>query len=244
MTLIYFIANNSAQAEALYECGVRNVCLDLSFFKKSKMHPMMEFNVMINAGKNKHFDAEQYYRTIREWRESFNFTVLQYDSKDIRLNTSYYHMGSDISGLIPIIHGDYRVGMNYYTPMLKTDYIALGNGKGKLEEDDEIKKLPNKFKYHGLGKFRWLGKTHSVDTPTWLSLLKNNKTYVMIGNQKVEVQYEDHNFHQAIRDNISYVNRCEIPVRPFGTKEKLKAPIALYYMPLCESLGIFEKNFN
>lgn len=247
MTLIYFIANNNAQAEALYECGVRNVCFDLNFFKRSKLHPMVEFNVLINSGKNKHFTADEYYGTILEWQESFNFTPLQYDGDDIKMNLSYYNMGVSmgVKNLIPIITGDYKVGMNYLTPQLKSDVVALGKGLGNTEEDDDLKKLP-RVKYHGLGKFRWLDKkVHSVDTPTWLSLLKNNKTYSLSYNDKIEVQYGTPEFIRACNSNLEYLNRCEVSViHSHTSKDKLKLPIALYYMPLCEKLGIYEKNFN
>lgn len=205
----------------------------------------MEFNVMINSGKNKHFTADEYYSTILEWQESFNFIPLQYDGKDIRMNLSYYHMGVSmgVKNLIPIVTGDYKAGMNYLTPQLKSDMVALGKGIGNVEEDDDIKKLP-RLKYHGLGKFRWLGKVHSVDTPTWLSLLKNNKTYVMTHNDKIETSIGQPEFNSAIIDNQEYIRRCRIGSLPEpDTLDKLKLPIALYYMPLCSKLGILEKNF-
>jgi hypothetical protein len=129
--------------------------------------------------------------------------------------------------------------------MLKTSYIALGKGLGNTEEDDLVRKLPKDYKYHGLGKFRWLGKVHSVDTPTWLSLLRNNKTYVMIGNDRIETTIGEPNYHRARLVNSDFEATCGIRNSAVpDTKDKLKIPIALYYMPLCKSLGIYEKNFS
>lgn len=231
------------QIEALKECGVRNIEIDFSYFLKADLDGFD--NIIVNSGKTKKVTADKYYSTIKEYSSSYKFSVLQYDVQHVALNLSYYNMGIDmnIPNLVPIIHDNYSIGMTYLSPMLKSDIVALGRGVGNLEEDELLKKLPSKNKYHGIAKTRWFGKVHSVDTTSWLSLLRTGKTYIQTPKGKKEIKKESGEMLDAIMDNYEYISKCGVTINN-TTKDKLKTPIALYYMPLLESMGYFDKNFR
>lgn len=253
ITLFYFIADNRTQANILEQAGIKNVAVSYKFVKKNIKDFRKRFEgVILNTGSGaRKFEAEEYYQFVKENKDNYNL-ALQYDEPaEIRRTMSYYHMAIEkgLNWVVPILHEDYEVALNFIKPILQTNVLALGKGRDITEEDKGFTSLDKQYQYHGLGKARWLKQEkppQSVDSPTWLNPVRNGKLQLRTNDGYEEVNVNDHN---AILDSMDL---CKDYVKKVGlnwleikfNKHEgfLKASLALHYLPLFDELKIYDKN--
>ena len=136
------------------------------------------------------------------------------------------------------------------------DYVALGEIHGKLETEDQIRKLPMNIKYHGLAKGKHVTQTRlfdSLDTSAWISAAMSKKAEVWSGNSTFSLFFGDKG--RGMKAQVaSTLERFSDYLETVGISSKsvleneyyslLKLPIAVLYMPMCKSLGIYDINFK
>lgn len=157
-----------------------------------------------------------------------------------------------LDNIIPILHEDYLVHLNYLKPILKTNIIALGRGKDHETEDSDFERIDKSFQYHGLAKVRWLSRDKpptSVDSPTWLNPVRNGKIQLKLRDGYSEVHVSEHNtILDSVEENKDFVERCNCKLVELKFRQNhkllLKLSLALHYMPLLKQLNMLEENFN
>lgn len=240
----YFNCNNSTQADLLREVGVKHIMISYKYVKT----PYEGFeSIMATPGSNA--DPFKYYDWVKE--QGDNITALQWDDPtNIENNKIWFDKASHL-GVIPVIHGD------WFRSIQKGEFkddqlIALGNLQGKIEEDETLKKLPTKYRYHGLGKGRWTKNNNltSVDSSTWLSGVRGRKTDVFQRESLVfgkKGQGDKGRIQIAVNYHKSFAKKVCLDVKELQAGEYsqlMKASFALYYMPMFKSLDIYESNFS
>ncbi len=246
----YFNCNNITQAKILARCGVKNAFLNHKYVKKNIAKMSVFFDKTLVSPSHVYNEAEYY-----DWLEDTyppHQLALQYDYDDPIVNMKSFKEGKEYKeNLIPIFHGRYSENLTLFKPLLiDGNIIALGRMKGMIEEDEMLRRLPSNYDYHGLGKGRWANKNiHSVDSSTWLSGVRGRKTDVFKGQQIT--------FGKKGLTNKSYVQmaltKYSNHVKTVGLKQEevlegdynslMKVTLAVYYMPMFESLGIYKDNF-
>lgn len=252
MTLFYFIADNRTQANILEQSGIKNVAVSYKFVKKNIKDFRKRFSgVILNTGSGaRKFEAEEYYDFVKENKDNYNM-ALQYDEPgEIRRTMSYYHMAleRDIN-VVPILHEDYEVALNFLRPILKSQTIALGKGLDIDSENKCFEALDKQYQYHGLSKARWLKHEKppvSVDSTTWLNPVRNGKLQLRTNDGYEEVHVTDYGKIQDSMDLCKdYVKKCNLSFLEikFGRHEGLlKASLALHYLPMFDEMKIYDKN--
>jgi len=244
------------QARALRDCGVKNVMLSYQYCHESfDDYAAMFEGIGIIPGKIDNVD--KYYSWAKLNRGLTDF-ISQYDiPMDITLTMKYYEkaLKSRIS-VSPILTSNY---LQHLSQISLTDFdrtILLGKMQGNIEEDEQVRKLPMGHKYHGLAKGRWvtnpLINITSVNSSTWLSGVRGRKTDVwqghigslLLGNKG---KGDRSILERVLTNHKDEIEICQVQRTAVLAGEYdalLKLPIALYYMPMLESLQSYSQNFQ
>jgi len=245
----YFNFNNKAQAEVLKKCGIKNVFINFKYIKNVEDHLTGFDSVMVSPSSE--VDPFQYFAWLRHNEDKYHHALQWEDQKNIDNNIIWFKQGLDqrVHGMIPILHQNYFVSLDRLE--MPPDYIALGKLTGKIEEDEALRRLPSQYKYHGLGKGRWLNaKIESVDSSTWLSGVRGRKTDVFQGESilfgkkgrtdksKVSQAYQRHKaFAEVIGLSMKSLEDGDYTALMLAT-------MGLYYMPMFKALGIYDDNIK
>ena len=252
---IYFNANNKATLEALEGCGVKNVLLShrysyANIYKfKSRFHSI--FIVPGTKG-----NPEKYRDFLKKKKEYYDYAT-QFDvfyNMDETLKYLEKEREDGIDWTLPVLQENYLQHLSRLRPKAG-DYICIGEVHGKLETEDQIRKLPQNVEYHGLAKGKYIEKRpfKSLDTSGWISAAMSKKTEVWSGNSTFSLFFGEKG--RGMRAQVaSTLERFSEYLEIVGISSKsvlendyyslLKLPIAVLYMPMCKSLGIYDINFK
>lgn len=248
----YFNANNKTQVSALRRAGVKNIMLTYKFVGDRATDYSKSFeNIILGPGFGS--DKDRYHQFIKDWE----YEALQYDDPDNTVkNYNNWKEGLEYNpNLIPILHQNYPQSLSMFKPNMKGDRVALGKSKTRSDEDSQLRQLPQNLSYHGLAKGRWMNRERnhmvdSVDSTTWTSGMRGRKTDVWKGQSLLFGDKGKTNqsvIQLACLKNLKHLNRIGLDPKELisGTPASLTvAPLALYYMPMCEDLGIYDENFQ
>lgn len=251
---IYFNANNKAHLEALQECGVKNVMLSFrySYANISKFRDKFD-SIFIVAGTKS--DPDKYHEFLKKKKELYDYATqfdVFYNMKD---TMSYLNKEREmgIDWTLPVLQENYLNHLSVLRPK-KDDYVCLGEVHGKLETEDQIRKLPRNVKYHGLAKGKYLEKRlfDSLDTSGWISAAMSKKceiwngssTYSMFFGKKGRgMKPQLQHSLEMYSDNLEKLNIKKSDVLEDEYYSLLKISFPLLYIPMCKRLGIYEENF-
>ncbi len=244
----YFNCNNNTQSSVLREAGVKNIFLNHKYVHSNLDKIAKGFEgVVISAGE--YVTASDYYSFIDKLPE--HYLKLQADNNDPATNYTLFNEGKHIDNLIPVFHGNYSANLQVFKGVEGIHTIALGSMDGIIVEDEGLKRLPPKYKYHGLGKGRWWNnpRVDSVDSSTWLSGVRGRKTDVFRGPQitfgkkgltnKSTVQ-------SVLKQNAANLELVGVKAEEIlegDYNSLMKVTLAVYYIPMFKSLDIFKDNF-
>ena len=253
---IYFNANNKATLEALVECGVKNVMLSFkySYANITKFKDKFD-SIFVVAGTGT--EPDRYHELLIKHKELYDYAT-QFDVfYDMAETMKYYkkerEMGIDWT--LPVLQENYLNHISMLRPE-SGSYVCLGEIRGKLETEDQIRKLPANLNYHGLAKGKYISQTKmfkSIDTSAWISAAMSKKTEVWNNNSTSTMLFGNKgkgmipmlrhccsiykNYMDKINVTVDNVIDCEY-------YSLLKIPFALLFMPMCKQFNILEENFN
>ena len=252
---IYFNANNKATLEALHECGVKNVMLShrYSYANITKFNNYFN-SIFVVAGTKG--DPDKYHQFLKDKREYYEFAT----QFDVFYNTNetmkYLKQERDmgIDWTLPVLQENF---LNHLA-LLRPDpnsYVCLGEIKGKLEMEDNIRKLPYNLRYHGLAKGKYLNNRifHSLDTSGWISAAMSKKTEIWNGSDTYSMFFGEkgrdmvpmlRHACERYKDNLDKIGVKINDVLNNDYKSLLKLPFALLYMPQLKSYGFYNENFK
>jgi len=235
------------QAKALKECGVKNVLLSYQYCRDSfKEYVDMFDGIGVIPGKGRNIN--HYY----QWAE-LNIKLADFITQidipmDMEITIKYYEKGEDI-GITPVLTVNYLQHLS----RLKLDEgrtVVLGKMGGNIEEDEQLRKLPFQYNYHGLAKGRWKDRNiSSINSSTWLSCVRNRKTDVWDAHSVefgIKGRGDVTTLQHAIGKYSGYLKECHIEEESLLSGEYsalLKSSIALYYKPMLSALGFSSENF-
>ena len=252
---IYFNANNKATLEALEGCGVKNVLLShrYSYANINKFKNRFDSIFIVPGTKG---NPEKYRDFLKKKKEYYDYAT-QFDvfyNMDETLKYLEKEREDGIDWTLPVLQENYLQHLSRLRP--KTgDYICIGEVHGKMETEDQIRKLPQNVEYHGLAKGKYIEKRpfKSLDTSGWISAAMSKKTEVWSGNSTFSLFFGEKG--RGMRAQVaSTLERFSDYLETVGISSKsvlendyyslLKLPIAVLYMPMCKSLGIYDINFK
>ena len=251
---IYFNANNKAHLEVLRDCGVKNVLLSHRY-SYANITKFKDFDsVMVVAGTKG--NAEKYWEFLRAKREYYDYAT-QFDVYyDMEETIKYYNKEREqgIDWTLPVLQENYLHHLSRIRPE-PDSYVCLGEIHGKLETEDQIRKLPANLKYHGLAKGKYIQDRtfSSIDTSAWISAAMSKKTEVWSSNTTYSMFFGEkgrgmipqlRHSCEVYKDNMNKLNITAEKLIDLDYYSLLKAPFALLFIPLCKSLRIYEENFN
>ena len=201
-------------------------------------------------------NPDKYHEFLKKKREYYDYAT-QFDvfyNMDETLKYLEKERKDGIDWTLPILQENYLQHISRLRP--KTgDYICIGEVHGKLETEDQIRKLPQNVEYHGLAKGKYIEKRpfKSLDTSGWISAAMSKKTEVWSGNSTFSLFFGDKG--RGMKAQVaSTLERFSDYLETVGISSKsvlendyyslLKLPIAVLYMPMCKSLGIYDINFK
>ena len=155
---IYFNANNKATLEALEGCGVRNVLLShrYSYANINKFKSRFDSIFIVPGTKG---NPDKYREFLKKKKEYYDYAT-QFDvfyNMDETLKYLEKERKDGIDWTLPVLQENYLQHLSRLRP--KTgDYICIGEVHGKLETEDQIRKLPQNVEYHGLAKGKYIEK--------------------------------------------------------------------------------------
>tara|TARA_B100001750_G_C15519180_1_gene609958 strand:+ start:134 stop:901 length:768 start_codon:yes stop_codon:yes gene_type:complete len=251
---IYFNANNKAHLEALKTCGVKNVMLSFRYSYANIKKFRREFDsIFVVAGTNS--DPDEYHDFLKRSREYYDYAT-QFDVFYNMKDTNNYlkkerEMGIDWT--IPVLQENYLNHLSILRPE-PDSYVCLGEVHGKLETEDQIRKLPRNIRYHGLAKGKYLEKRlfDSLDTSGWISAAMTKKceiwngstTYSMFfGDKGKAMKAQQQHALEVYKDNLEELGIKKDDVLNGEYYSLLKVPFALLYKPMCKRLNIYKENF-
>ena len=252
---IYFNANNKATLEALERCGVRNVLLShrYSYANINKFKSRFDSIFIVPGTKG---NPDKYREFLKKKKEYYDYAT-QFDvfyNMDETLKYLDKERGDGIDWTLPVLQENYLQHISRLRP--KTgDYICLGEIHGKLETEDQIRKLPQNVVYHGLAKGKYIEKRpfKSLDTSGWISAAMSKKTEVWSGNSTFSLFFGDKgrgmkaqvaSTLERFKEHLEIVGISSKSVLENDYYSLLKLPIAVLYIPMCKSLGIYDINFK
>jgi len=245
----YFNCNNRTQAKALKDCGVKNILLSYQYCKEAfDMYVGMFEGIGVIPGKIDNVDM--YYKWVNLNKRLCDF-ITQYDvPMDMDLTLKYFTKGERY-GISPVLTVNYMQHLGLLN-IHDGRTIVLGKMGGNIEEDEQVRRLPNQYDYHGLAKGRWKDKPNitSINSSTWLSGVVGRKSDVYKGTQILlghKGRSELSTLQRILQQNKDNIESCSIsPSQVMEGKysELLKLPIALYYKPMLASLGASSQNFS
>jgi len=241
--------------ETLEACKVKNVVLSMkySYANITKFHSKFH-KIFVVAGTKT--EPDRYYELLKKHKELYDYAI-QFDKLYSMDETiKYYHKEREmgIDWTMPVLQENYINHLSRLNLPAET-YVALGEIHGRLETEDQMRKLPANLKYHGLAKGRYISQTRqfeSMDTSGWVSaamtkkceVWQNNSTNFMFFGEKGKSMIPMLN--HACEVHKEYLEICGIDKTKLiegDYYELLKAPFALLYMPMCKQLGIMNDNF-
>mgnify|MGYP003321941952 FL=1 len=252
---IYFNANNKATLEALNECGVKNVMLShrYSYASIVKYYDKFDSVFMVAGTKG---DPDKYHQFLKDKREYYNYAT-QFDVFYNMTDTMKYlkqerDMGIDWT--LPVLQENFLNHLAILKPK-PGDYLCLGEIKGRLELEDNIRKLPFNYKYHGLAKGKYVTNRmfESLDTSGWISAAMSKKTEVWNGNDTYSMFFGEkgrdmvpmlRHACERYKDNMEKINVKVEDVIDGDYKSLLKITFALLYMPQLKSYRFYDDNFT
>lgn len=239
----------------LEECKVKNVMLSFkySYANITKFKDKFE-KIFVVSGTNT--ESERYYELLKKHKGLYDYAA-QFDVfYDMEATIKYYEnerkMGIDWT--IPVLQGNY---LNHLARLRleKGSYVCLGEVRGREETEDQIRKLPFNYKYHGLAKGRYTKNNlfESLDTSGWISaamskkceVWNNNSTNFMFFGEKGKSMIPMLNHACEIhKEYLDLINLNKQDIIDGDYYALMKTPFALLYMPMCKQLNILEQNFN
>ena len=254
MMKIYFNANNKATLEALEQCGVKNVLLShkYSYENIKKFRPKFESIFMV-AGTNG--NPEKYHEFLKKKREYYDYAT-QFDvfyKMDETLKYLENERKSGIDWTLPVLQENYLNHLSKLRPE-KGSYVCLGEVHGKIETEDQIRKLPMHIKYHGLAKGKHIDRRffESLDTSGWISAAMSKKTEVWSVNTTYSMFFGKkgkglipmlRHSCEVHKDNLEKIGVKVSDLIDGEYYALLKAPFALLYMPMLKYYGYYNDNF-
>jgi len=257
---IYFNANNKYTLEALERCGVKNVLLShrYAYANINKYSDRFDSIFMVPGTKGKVAGGrpDKYHEFLKKKKEYYEYAT-QFDvlyKMDETLKYLKKEREDGIDWTLPILQENYLQHLSRLQP--KTgDYICLGEVHGKLETEDQIRKLPRNVKYHGLAKGKYIEKRpfESLDTSGWISAAMSRKTEVWSGNSTFSLFFgwkgkgmksQTASVLEKYKQNLEIVGISSNSVLEDDYSSLLKLPMAVLYMPMCKTLGIYDINFK
>ena len=245
----FFNANNTTQLKALSEVGVKNIIISYKYCKNllTGLHKDFEELILVSGAIE---NVDPYYDYVKKNRELLVLAA-QYDvPMNLELTMKYYLKGEDY-GVSPVLTQNYLSHLSQLK-FKESKYICLGKLQGRIEEEEQIKKLPTLHKYHGLAKGRFI-KNHmltSVDSSAWLSGVRGRKTDVYDGAPITfgrKGQSESSRLKQILSNHKDFLDECQVKeakVIEGDYNSLLKITHALYYKPMFSALKILEDNYR
>ena len=102
---------------------------------------------------------DKYHEWLKKKKEYYDYAT-QFDVfYNMKKTMEYYNQERDmgIDWTLPVLQENYSNHLALLRPK-KDDYLCLGEVHGKLETEDQIRKLPRHVTYHGLAKGQFLEK--------------------------------------------------------------------------------------
>lgn len=248
---IYFHANNKATLEALQKCGVKNVFLSHKYSHNISTFSDCFESIFISTGANTNKD--KYYEFLKMEKEHYDYATQFYISDDMNKTNHIWNKEREC-GLetLPVLEQDYVKHLSLLNG--KASHICIGKMKGRFDTEDSIKRLPTTYKYHGMGKGKYLLKNcfDSIDTSLWISAAMAKKFEIWSNGTIIKIDFNKEgkliepvlkHYCDKYKDNMEKIgiNWHGVEVNHYYTL--LKLPIALYYMPICEHLKSYSDNF-
>jgi len=245
----YFNANNTTQLKALKEIGVKNILVSYKYLKNELPNLHKDFDcILLVAGAIENVDP--YYSFVEKYLKQITVAV-QYDvPMNLELTLKYYLKG-EYSGVAPVLTRNYLSHLSQLN-FKESKYICLGKLQGRIEEEEQIKKLPLLHSYHGLAKGRFIKNymLTSVDSSAWLSGVRGRKTDVYDGAPITfgrKGQSESSRLKQILSNHKDFLEQCQVKeasVMEGDYNSLLKITHALYYKPMFKALNILDDNYS
>lgn len=252
---LYLNANNKATRTALIDCGVKNVMVAHKYAYASIDTYRENFDkVFVVAGVKA--DADKYRDWLKPNREKYDYAT-QFDVfYDMKATMEYLKKERDmgIDWTLPVLQENYQQHLMLLKPK-PDDYVCIGEVKGRIETEEQIRRLPGNLKLHGLAKGKYIAKNRmfeSLDTSAWISAAVSKKTEVWRNNSSVSMFFGEKGKHmkaqlqyilEQYKDNLEKCNIKKQDVLDNEYDALLRLPIAVYFMPLCKTFNIYEDNF-
>ncbi len=245
----YFNANNTTQLKALSEVGVKNVIVSYKYCKNllTQLHRDFDSVILVSGAID---NVDPYYDYVKKNLEKLVLAA-QYDvPMNLELTMKYFLKG-EYCGVSPVLTSNYLSHLSQLK-FKEAKYICLGKLQGRIEEEEQIKKLPLLHKYHGLAKGRFI-KNHiltSVDSSAWLSGVRGRKTDVYDGAPITfgrKGQSEQSRLKQILSNHKDFLDECQVKeakVIEGDYNSLLKITHALYYKPMFKALGLLKENYQ
>ena len=253
---LYLNANNKATRTALIDCGVKNVMVSHKYAWASIDKYRDNFdNVFVVAGSNG--VQCDYLEWLVKNKDKYDYATqfdVWYNMKETMNNLNKEReMGIDWT--LPVLQENYQQHIMLLKPKAG-DYICVGEVEGKIATEEQIRRLPANLKLHGLAKGRYIAKNRmfeSLDTSAWISAAVSKKTEVWRNNTSTSMFFGkkgkglEAQLQYVLEQNKKYLDKCNIKKQDVLDNDYnalLRLPIAIYFMPLCETFNIYQDNFN
>jgi hypothetical protein len=200
---------------------------------------------------------EPYHEWLIKNKERYDYATqfdVYYDMKQTMENLKKEReMGIDWT--LPVLQENYQQHLMLLKPN-PNDYICVGEVKGKIETEEQIRRLPGNLKIHGLAKGKYIAKNRqfeSLDTSAWISAAVSKKTECWRNNSSTSMFFGDKGkgmkaqlqyILEQYKDNLEKCNIKKQDVLDNNYNALLRLPIAVYFIPLCKTFGIYDENFK
>ncbi len=252
---VYFNANNKATRQALIDCGVKNVMVAHKYAYASIDSYRDNFeSLFVVAGVNG--NKEKYHEWLIKNKLKYDHATqfdIYYDMEGtMKCLKEERDMGIDWT--IPVLQQNYLQHISRLKPK-RDDYVCLGEIKGRIEMEDQIKKLPP-LKYHGLAKGNFIKRNRmfeSIDTSAWISAAVSKKTEIWMNNSTISMYFGNKGkamvsqlqyYLEKYKENLEIIGITKQQVLDNEYNALLKLPFAVLFMPMCKSFNIYDANFK
>ena len=252
---VYFNANNKATRQALIDCGVKNVMVAHKYTWASIDSYRDNFDsVFVVAGVKG--DQDKYLDWLIKNKEKYDYAT-QFDvfyDMDATIKNLEKEREMGIDWTLPVLQQNFLQHLSKLKPK-KDDYVCLGEIKGKIEMEDQIRKLPP-LQYHGLAKGNFIQRNRmfkSIDTSAWISAAVSKKTEIWLNNSTISMFFGNKGkgmvsqlqfYLEKYKDNMEKVGITKQQILDNDYNALLKFPIATLFMPMCKSFNIYDDNFK
>ena len=255
----YFVAVSALDIDNLSECGCRNILMSYWYIKRilrkvsfSKIREKFD-SIFVDSGaftafySGKSVDINEYSQFLKDNREYIDVAAQLDVILDPEATKANYlkHLENGTDFVVPVVTGNWELGMIDIEKHLQTDYILLGGGDywaGKWGWEANLHRLPKKYRYHGFAMGDvWLytkDLVYSIDNSTWSMLARAGVTNVWNG-----ARWEDAELGSRDRPDMNIFQRfanvykddmdaCGLTIQglmDYDRKTILKFPIAGMY---------------